>query len=391
MFYHHLQEFHEDVYSYQWEQATFSKLVKMSDTLRNVDVIDGKLINTDDDSMIVDVRKQRNVHRFKSLFRTFLGSPSVQEGLKKEAVSAGSFPKLCFTKPNEREAMKLDTLTKVCNYLDVTAQQRKAVRFTVCPQVCQHRIWTETLEEILKGLKSEVELLDHGSCARRARISEQIISSCRKFLADAAHSFDPESTSWMRLAPAKKVNSSPSRTWGEILQMFIDLTKCLEKEMGSLYHLSKVEVMKEGLYQIKDVLVDKDIGYKEARHQESLVQKKLSKTLGHSSQCLFTLLLYYLYGSVRDLEVEISGGVYKGNGKDTFCLCIGKVLSSDADKAVWIGVKQLDRALSLFKFIWESAGMKGTLELQGHLWCVGTNYKTLTYRGNLFLLHGIAL
>ncbi|PIA62324.1 hypothetical protein AQUCO_00200368v1 [Aquilegia coerulea] len=392
MFYHQLEESHEQLYSYQWQQAAFSKLTKMSDVLQNVDLIDGKLVKVDDGSAIIDECMVKKLYKFKSLCRTFLGSPSIQQGLKERAVaSVGSIPKGCFSKPNEREPMTLNTLTKVCNFLDVSAQQRKSVRFTTCPQVSEHRIWTETLEEILNGLKSEVELLNHGSFSRGARMSEQIISSCLKFLADTSISFDPEATSWMRITPAKKVYSSPSRTWGHILEMFIDLTKCLESEKSLLYHLSKIEVMKEGLYQIKDVLVDKDIGYKEALHQESLVQKKLSKTLGHSSQCLFTLLQYYLYGSVRDLEVEISGGVYKGTNKDAICLYIGKVLTSDAEKAVWLGVKQLDMALGLFKFIWDSAGMKGTLELQGHLWYVGTENKTLTYRGHNFFLHGISL
>lgn len=111
--------------------------------------------------------------------------------IKEGAVSAGSFPKLCFTKPNEREEMKLDTLTKVCNYLDVSAQQRKAVRFKGMPTslstlYVDGNTWRDT-----KGVKIWSWVLGHGSCARRARISEQIISSCRKILADAAQSLFP--------------------------------------------------------------------------------------------------------------------------------------------------------------------------------------------------------
>ena len=150
--------------------------------------------------------------------------------------------------------------------------------------------------------------------------------------------------------------------------------------------------MKEGLTQIKDVLVDRDIGYKEVQHHESLVQKKLLKTLGHSSQCLFTLLRYYLHGTVRDLEVEISGGMYEIGDKDKLCLCMGKIITSVEEKMIWHGIKQLDRALGLFNFVWETAGVKNKkLELQGHLWCVGPESKTLTYKGNLFIIHGISL
>ena len=119
------------------------------------------------------------------------------------------------------------------------------------------------------------------------------------------------------------------------------------------------------------------------------MQKKLSKTLGHSSRCLFTLLLYYLYGNVKDIEVELCGGVYESGDKDKFCLYIGKILTSDEEKMVWSGVKQLDRALGLFRFVWETAGMKGTLELKGHLWCASAEDRSLTYRGNVFFLCGI--
>lgn len=138
-------------------------------------------------------------------------------------------------------------------------------------------------------------------------------------------------------------------------------------------------------------MIDKSIGYKEARHQESLVQKKLSKTLGHSSKCLFTLLLYYLHGHARDIEVDLCGRIYSVGGEDRFCLYMGKILSTEEDKMVWSGVRQLDRALRLFKFVWETAGMRGVLQLQGHLWCVGAEGRMLTYRGNTFFVHGISV
>ncbi|OVA02766.1 hypothetical protein BVC80_9093g115 [Macleaya cordata] len=394
LFYHQLQAPHKVILT---PELAFQKLNKMTQVLKNVDLIDGKLVNIEDDSVVMDDRIEHRLKTFKSLARLYLGSPSVQQSLTKKAIGSSaameSIPKSCFGQPSEREPMTLNTLTKVCNYLNVPAQQRKSVRFTICPQVTQHRIWAGTLEEILMGLKSEIESLNHRSSSRRElKLSEQIISSCLRFLSDTAISTNPDSTSWMRLTPTKRFDSPPSRRWEDLLEMFNDLFKCLRNENGTLYHMSKLEAMKEGMFQIKDVLVDRDIGYKEARHQESLVQKKLSKTLGHPSQCLFTLLQYYLHGSVRDPEIEVCGGVYeRGDNKGGLCLCIGKILTSDEEKMVWVGVKQLDKALGLFKFVWETAERKEVLELQGHLWCVGVDDRILNYRGNVFFLHGIRL
>ncbi|KAG9147091.1 hypothetical protein Leryth_005329 [Lithospermum erythrorhizon] len=44
---------------------------------------------------------------------------------------------------------------------------------------------------------------------------------------------------------------------------------------------------------------------------------------------------------------------------------MGKILTSTDEKMVQNGVKQLDKALKLFKFVWETAGMKGDLEKIG--------------------------
>ncbi|XP_010254352.1 PREDICTED: uncharacterized protein LOC104595348 [Nelumbo nucifera] len=396
LLYHCSEEFNEELPSSEWYKTAFPKLNKLSHVLRNVDSIDGRLVYVENGLDIMDDNIRRQMHTFKSLSRAFLGSPSVQEALKMKAVTSPAatrmIPDTCFGSVNEREPMILNTLTKVCNFLNISAQQRKSVRLTICPQVTLQRIWTGALEEILKGLKSEMESLNYGILTRDVQMAEQIVSSCLKFLADSTTSSDPDSISWMRLTPSKKIDSPPpSRRWGDALEMLNDLMKCFRNEKEILYHVSKVEAMKEGMYQIKDVLVDKDLGYKEARHQESLVQKKLTKTLGHSSQCLFTLLQYYLYGNIRDIEIEVCGGLYKGSVKGSFCVCIGKILTSDEEKMVRSGIKQLDRALGLFRFVWETAGIKEVLELQGHLWCVGAEDRTLTYRGNVFFLHGIRI
>ncbi|XP_070011077.1 uncharacterized protein [Nicotiana sylvestris] len=172
--------------------------------------------------------------------------------------------------------------------------------------------------------------------------------------------------------------------------MTFQVINCLSEETKLTWEVKKLEVMKEGLYQIRDVLIDKSIGYKETRHQESLVHKKLTKTLGHSSRCVFTLLLYYLYGSIWDIEVEVCGGLYAIGHGDKFRLCMGKILTSTEQNILQSGVKQLSRVLGLFKFVGETAGMKGDLEVQGHLCCVGAENKSFTYRNNLFFLHSIS-
>ncbi|XP_021277171.1 uncharacterized protein LOC110411366 [Herrania umbratica] len=380
--YHCAGESREEVLPYEWYEKSFPKLTRLAHFLKDVDLVDGRLVNVKDDSIIIDDRIEHKMHTFKSLARIFIGSPSVQLVLKKHVSTFG--------KPSEREPMIVNSLTKVSNILNVTAQQRKLVRFKICPQITQHRIWTGALEKILNELKSEIDLLNCQIPSKGTKMGGQIVSSCLNFLAESAVSYDPDSASWMRLSPAKVVDP-PLHKWDDVLEMFTDLINCVKSEEGWLYHATKIDIMKEGLSQIKDVLVDNSIGYKDARHQENLVQKKLSKTLGHSSQCLFTLLLYYLYGQVRDIEVDLSGAICGNGSENRFTLCMGRILTSNEEKMFWSGVKQLDRALGLFKFVWETAGMKGILELQGHLWCVGSEERSVTYRGNAFFLHGISL
>ena len=395
--YHCSEVSHQEPLHCEWYEKEFPKMTELSHLLRNLDWLDGRVVHVRDNSIVFDGEIEHKMQTFKSLARVFIGSPSVQQKIQKNvmalslAASNNSTPFVCFSEPSEREPMIVNSLTKVCNFLNISAQQRKVVRHTICPQVTQMRIWTGTLEEILNGLKSELDLLSCQCSSKGTKMGQQIVSSCLKFLADTAISFDHDSASWMRLAPAKVVGSSASHKWEDVLEMFNDLIECLKSEKELCLLVGKVEVMKEGLSQIKDILIDKSIGYKEARHQESLVQKKLSKTLGHSSKCLFTLLLYYLHGHARDIEVDLCGRIYSVGGEDRFCLYMGKILTTEEDKMVWSGVRQLDRALRLFKFVWETAGMRGVLQLQGHLWCVGAEGKMLTYRGNTFFVHGISV
>ncbi|VFQ97759.1 unnamed protein product [Cuscuta campestris] len=350
----------ESLTSSEWYDQAFSKLSSLSSLLKNVDLVNGRLVNVTHNSRVQDDILLQTMIHFKSLARDFIGGPLVQESMRKNMDFGSSNPggnRLpCFNKASEREPMTVNSLTKVSSFLNVTAQQRKVVRATVCPQVTEHQVWTGALELILGELKSEIEHLESRFPSKEVKMGKQIVAGYLKVL-DIAVSYNPDSSSWMRVAPAKEIK--------------------------------KAEVMKEGLYQIREIRIDKNIGYRENCHQESLVKKILAKRLGHSSSCLFTLLAYYLYGSIRDIEVEVRGGVCAIGRGDRFRLCMGKILTSDEEEMVWRRVKQLDRAMGLFRFIWETGGMKGDLVLQGHLWCIGTHSRSLTYRGNTFFLHAI--
>ncbi|ONK59531.1 uncharacterized protein A4U43_C08F7380 [Asparagus officinalis] len=222
-------------------------------------------------------------------------------------------------------------------------------------------------------------------------MGKQIISSCMKFFRDVDTISSSDSPSWMKPPPLNRVEKPVApRTWEEVVEMFVDLTKCLEREEKLATRVLKLEAMKEGLYQIRDITIERDVSYKEVRRQDCLVQRKLSKSLGHSSRCLFTLLLYYLHGSVEDVVFEVHGGV-RVDDHGRFCLYIGKILSCRDEGMVMNGVKQLSKALGVFKFVWESAGMVGVLKLRGHLWCVGGEERIIAYRGNEFYVHGIRL
>ena len=217
----------------------------------------------------------------------------------------------------------------------------------------------------------------------------------------------------MRPTPFKKPAEPPppAKKWQEVLDMFADLARSLETDDRLAGHAQKVEVMKEGLYQIRDVVIERDIAFKEARRQDCLVQRKLSKSLGHSSRCLHTLLLFYLYGTVRDIEVHV-GKCVSGKGGRDVAVHAAKFITGGDELAVRGSIKQLSRTLGVFRFVWDAANTesdtandngkdgvvrkknkvsKGVLELQGHLWGFGVEEKVVTYRGDVFHVHQIQL
>nr|CAB3450531.1 unnamed protein product [Digitaria exilis]CAB3505122.1 unnamed protein product [Digitaria exilis] len=303
----------------------------------------------------------------------------------------------------------LSSLTRVCDVLGVSAQRRKSVRLTVCPQVTQHHVWRGALEAVLGDLQADMASLVDGP-SPATQMAEQIASACILFLLDTATSSTP---SWMRPTPFKKPVKPPppAKKWQQVLDMFIDLARNLKTDDRLVGHAQKVEAMKEGLFQIRDVVIERDIAFKEARRQDCLVQRKLSKSLGHSSRCLYTLLLFYLYGTVQDIEMHV-GKCVSGKGGRDVTVHTAKFLTSGDELAVRSGVKQLSRALGIFRFVWEAANTeldsandndkevivkkkkedaKGVLELQGHIWGFGVEERAVTYRGDVFHVHQIQL
>ncbi|KAH0851169.1 hypothetical protein HID58_094939 [Brassica napus] len=287
-------------------QKQLSVLTKLTRALQDVDLVDGKLEDINGVIVYDDAIKQK-MQAFKSLARIFVGSPSLQQKLKQQGRG-----RLAFGTASEREPFLVNSLTKVCNFLDISSQQRKMVRCTVCSQVTQYRIWRGALEDILNNLKEEVDwLLEHSEEKKTqgAKLGQQVILSCLKFLSESSVSYEVESsTSWMRPVPARYAKASASAKWEDVLDMVNDLRRYLLEH--DFYHLEKLLSMKEGLLQIKDVFLDNTID-SERLDTKSTSCIELSKMLGSPSPCLFTLLVYFLYGSVRDIEVDLCGGFYK--------------------------------------------------------------------------------
>ncbi|XP_010535031.1 PREDICTED: uncharacterized protein LOC104810431 isoform X2 [Tarenaya hassleriana] len=389
---HSSDELYEDTLPCEWYEKKLPILKKLSCALKDVDVGDGRLEDISGDDLIVnDDRIKQKMHKFKSLARIFIGSPSIQQKLKEKCFK---FP--LFGIQSEREPLVVDTLTKVSNFLNISAQQRKLVRCTICSQVTQYRIWKGALEEVMDGLKEEIDWLNDHRPSKDTKLGHQVISSCLKFLSQSAISYEADnSTTWMRPVPAKTAMANAPPKWEDVLEMVSDLKRYLEHEKTTLYYLGKLVSMKEGLVQIRDLFMDKRIGYREIRHQEILVPKKLTKTLGHSSRCLFILLLYYLYGRVHGIEIDLCGALYEANSDGTkekeLCLSVGRILTSAEEKMLQRGVRQLDRALGIFEFVWKTAGRKEEIELQGHIWCLGAQERSFTYRGKTFFVHDLTL
>ncbi|KAD4384525.1 hypothetical protein R6Q59_011351 [Mikania micrantha] len=359
--------------SSEWCVKSFPKLIKLSHLLRGLDLINGRLVNVHNKCVVDDEFLMLSMRSFKSI-----GAGFIMQNVCS-----------CAHMPAYKEPFGIDSLKKICDMLVVSAQHRKLVRLAICPQVTHHQIWTSVLMEILNQLENEMHVKDYRCITKGFNMAHQIVVNCIRFVDDVM-SYNPDSASWMQHAPKKDAGSPPSATWADLLEMFNDLINILKNVHVFPYYVIKLEIMKEGLTQIKDVLVDKNIGYKESLHQQSLVKKKLTKSLGHSSRCLFTLLLYYLYGSIQDIELD-NCWFFKDVAGNKLNLCLGKIMTSDEDEMLMHVIKQLDRALGVVKFVHEMSQVNEILEFQGHLWCIGSKSRSLDYRGHKIFIHGISL
>uniref|UniRef100_A0A0E0MDP1 Uncharacterized protein n=1 Tax=Oryza punctata TaxID=4537 RepID=A0A0E0MDP1_ORYPU len=382
--------------SRRWYRAAYARLLRLAGSLRGVERGDGGgPRHAETGSVVADARVADRLAEFDALAARFAA------GQRRPPRASPLSP---------LKATSLSSLSRVCDVLGVSAQLRKSVRLTICPQVMQHHIWRGALEEVLRDLRADMAALDHHSPS--TQMAEQIATACVRFLSDTADEATSSSPSWMRPTPFNKPADSPpptpSKTWQEVLDMFTDLAKSLETDARLASHADKVAAMKEGLYQIRNVVVERDIAFKEARRQDCLVQKKLTKSLGHSSKCLYTILLFYLYGNVRDVEVH-AGKHFSGKGGKNVTVHAAKFLIDGDELAIRSAVKHLSRAIGIFRFVWEAAhadngdhangngkggamakkghgeDAKGLLKLQGHIWGLGVEEKenVMTNMGSL--------
>lgn len=262
--FYHMQETSEDERVSDWCERGFPKLLKLCHLFRNVDQIDGRLINVDDGTIITNESVHTEFKAFKSLARLFTKFRTPHQDDE-----------------NDVEPVLLNSLTKVCDILGVSAQQRSKMRLSICPQITQHHIFRGALEEMLKNLRTDVDSLLPYS---RAAMIVQIVAIVLKIFDDYSPSSDPSSSSWMRLASTKKSHGH-SYKWGDILEMLNDLSQCLAHEKLLMHNNLKIQAMKEGLYQLKEVLTDRDIGDKGVT-KSTLCRKNLQRTWAiHLNAC----------------------------------------------------------------------------------------------------------
>ncbi|KAB2619121.1 glutamate dehydrogenase 1-like [Pyrus ussuriensis x Pyrus communis] len=86
LLYHLSEEFGEEPLPPEWYQKAFPKLTKLTQLLKNVDLIDGRLVNISDGSIIIDDRVEQRMLTFKSPATVFIGAPLLQKGLKNNAI-----------------------------------------------------------------------------------------------------------------------------------------------------------------------------------------------------------------------------------------------------------------------------------------------------------------
>ncbi|XP_071727508.1 uncharacterized protein [Rutidosis leptorrhynchoides] len=278
-----------DYESYEWCEKAFSKLIKLSLLLKGLDLINGRLVNVRDKHVVNDQLLLQHMHTFKSISTIYVRYHSLQNTLSTSNTGT-SF--MCVNRPIYTEHVAMDSLKKVCDFLAVSAQQRKLVRLAICTQ---------------------------------------IVVNCLRFLDDVEY-YEPDSTSWMRVAPKKDADSSPNAKWYDLLEMFNDLINCLKNDHEFFVYVVKLETMKEGLSQILMFWLI-----------------RILDTRGSTP------------ANIRDIELGICCWFYEDVSGNNFFICVGKILTSDNENMIRHAVEQLDKALRVIKFVNERGfGVSGS-------------------------------
>lgn len=362
------------------DESTSSILGSLGKGLRNVDLIDERLAKVDDNSVVYDVRIRHEMQEFKCSAQNVIAS---RLPMQNSWALNDSVQHALLSEPSERDSITFDSLKVVSEYLRLTVQQRRLVRKAISRQVIQYDNWRKALEELVRQLDTDLKAIDKPSEA--LQVGKEATARCTQLFSKSLHL--SETPSWVKLISDKKVHV-PTAKWGDILELFEVISDALRGVETLKFYITKINGMKEGLCHIKDVQLDNNISLQQMHDRQSFVKHKLSQNLGYTSNCLFTLLIFYLFQSIGTIKVDISGGLYGGRD-DNLYICMGEIITSADKKMLWRAIKHLDKALSLVKFIYETADMRKSLKLEGHVWTVGTQENMLEYRGNSFFIHGI--
>lgn len=379
--YHRKKQMEEDTQLSKQDESTFSILGSLGKGLNNVDLIDGRLTKVDDNSVVYDVRIRHEMQEYKCRAQNFIAS---RLPMQDSWVLNNSVQHALFSEPSERASITFDSLKVVSEYLGLSVQQRRLVRKAISPQVIQYDNWRKALEELVRQLDTDLKTIDKPS--ERVQLGKTATARCTQLFSKSLYL--SETPSWAKLPSDKKVHV-PTSKWGDVLELFEVISDVLKGIESLHFYVTKINGMKEGLCHIKDVQLDNNINLQQMHDRQSFVKHKLSQNLGYTSNCLFTLLVFYLFHSVGTIKVDMAGGLYAG-GDGNLSICMGEIVTSADKKMLWRAIKHLDKALNLVKFIYETADNRKSLKLKGHIWTVGTQQESiLEYRGNSFFIHGI--
>ncbi|GLJ34500.1 hypothetical protein SUGI_0693810 [Cryptomeria japonica] len=357
-----------------------STLGSMGERLKYFYLTDGRLAKLDDNSFVFNISAKKEMQEFKLLAKKFIGCRlQVYDPWKLK--SSGSLH-LPFSTPSERDSETFDSLKVVCQYLGLSVPQRRSARKIISPQVIQYDMLRGALEELVRNLDVDLGAIDKPS----NKVLAAKEASARSVQLLSQNLSTTGSASWAKLSSYKNFHS-PKSKWGDVLESFEVILDAL-KDVDSLkFYVITIEGMKEGLGHIKNVQLDNNLDFKKIHHRKSYVEHKLVYNLGYTSKCLFTLLVFYLFQSIRSITVDMAGGLY-GATEEIPYVSIGEIITSADRKMLWIAVKHLDKALGLIRFISEIIGTKN-LKLEGHIWALGAQETTIDYRGNSIFVHAI--